>query len=97
MSKDCSGETSIKGVHRYEYEKVVTEKGELILKVSKLQAALDVARENFKAIISAHKSGCVEYKNCQCWWQNAESALYQIEELLSAPAVPNSAPTKEGT
>ena len=48
-------------------------------KCEQIKAKLMIAVEALSAISSAHKSGCVEYKGCQCWWQNAEQALAKLK------------------
>jgi hypothetical protein len=41
---------------------------------------LYIATKALESIVSAHNSGCVDYKGCECWWQNAEKALKEIEK-----------------
>lgn len=49
---------------------------------TKLQEAVKVLQDGHKAIISAKKSGCVEYKGCECWHQNASLALSKADAIL---------------
>lgn len=49
---------------------------------TKLQEAVKVLRAGHNAIISAKKSGCVEYKGCECWHQNASLALSKADAIL---------------
>lgn len=51
-------------------------------KNTKLQEAVNVLRAGHNAIISAKKSGCVEYKGCECWHQNASLALSKADAIL---------------
>jgi hypothetical protein len=44
-----------------------------------LRESLKLAVEALKAIARTKISGCVEYKGCECYWQNAEQGLAKIK------------------
>lgn len=59
--------------------------GEYFIAIDKTayqQALEQIAKleESFNSILSAKKSGCVEYKNCECWWQIADQALAELKK-----------------
>jgi len=45
-----------------------------------LKRKLEVAVEALTAIVRAKDSGCVDYKDCQCWHQIARKTIKEIEE-----------------
>lgn len=50
--------------------------------IDKMRDIAIILAEACESNMSAHKSGCVEYKNCACWWQNASEAITKAQALI---------------
>ena len=50
-------------------------------KIQQLEKQNKTMRDALMSIISAKESGCVDYKDCQCWHQIARQALKEVGEL----------------